>query len=119
MILADTSLWISHLRDGNAKFGHFLNDGEVVCHPFIIGELACGNIRNRKEILSLIDALPVVEQVDDKEILLFIEKKNLMGKGLGLIDVHLLAAALLSEASLWTLDAKLKHEASLLGIAFK
>lgn len=116
MILADTSVWISHLRYGNTKLEQLLNDGEVVCHPFIIGELACGNIKNRREILSLLSALPMVELVDDKEILLFIEKKNLMGKGLGLIDVHLLAATLLSEVSLWTLDTKLKHEAAILGI---
>ncbi len=119
MILADTSIWIAHLRSGNARLEQLLNNGEVVCHPFIIGELACGNIRNRKEILSLLGTLPTVEQVDNEEILLFIEKKGLMGKGLGLIDAHLLVTALLSDVSLWTLDAKLKQEASLLGVAYK
>ncbi len=119
MILADTSVWIDHLRHGNARLEQLLNDGEVVCHPFIIGELACGNIRNRKEILSLLGTLPTVEHIDEEELLLFIEKNNLMGKGLGLIDMHLLAAALLSEVSLWTLDAKSKKQASLLGLAYK
>ncbi len=76
MILVDTSVWVSHLRDGNSRLEQLLNDGEIVCHPFIIGELACGNIKNRKEILSLLGALPMVEQVDDEEILLFIEKWN-------------------------------------------
>ncbi|MDD5131760.1 MAG: type II toxin-antitoxin system VapC family toxin [bacterium] len=118
MILADTSVWIDHLRHGNARMAQLLIDGEVICHPFIIGELACGNIKNRKEILSLLGTLPTVEQVENEEILLFIEKRDLMGKGLGLIDAHLLASTLLSEVSLWTLDTKLKKEASLLGIVY-
>lgn len=119
MILVDTSVWVSHLRNGNSKLERLLNDGDVVCHPFIIGELACGNIKNRRVILSLISSLPMVDMIDNEEVLLFIEKKNLMGKGLGLIDVHLLATTLLSEAFLWTLDAKLQHEASILEIAYK
>ncbi|MCK4518622.1 MAG: type II toxin-antitoxin system VapC family toxin [Candidatus Omnitrophica bacterium] len=119
MVLVDTSVWISHLRDGNSKLEQLLNDGDVTCHPFIIGELACGNIKNRREILSLLNSLPVVEVTDNEEVLLFTEKNNLMAKGLGLIDIHLLASALLSEASLWTLDTKLKHEASILGITYK
>ncbi len=119
MVLIDTSVWVSHLRNGNSKLEQLLNDGDVACHPFIIGELACGNIKNRRVILSLFSSLPMVSMIDNEEVLLFIEKKGLMGKGLGLIDVHLLAAALLSEVSLWTLDAKLQHEASILGIAYK
>ncbi len=119
MILADTSIWIAHLRKSNDRFEQLLNDGEVVCHPFIIGELACGNIKNRKEILSLLGTLPTVEHIEDEEILLFIEKKGLMGKGLGLIDMHLLVTALLSDVSLWTLDARLKKEAFLLDLAYK
>ena len=119
MILVDTSIWVSHLRNGNSKLEQLLNDGDVACHPFIIGELACGNIKNRRMILSLLSSLPMVEMIDNEEVLLFIEKKNLMGKGLGLIDVYLLGASLLSEVSLWTLDTKLHHEASILGIAYK
>ncbi len=113
MVLVDTSIWVSHLRSGNSKLEQLLNDGDVVCHPFIIGELACGNIKNRRAILSLLSSLPMVEMIDNEEVLLFIEKKKLMGKGLGLIDVHLLAATLLSEVSLWTLDTKLQQEASI------
>ena len=94
-----------------------MNDGDVFCHPFIIGELACGNIKNRAEILSLISALPKVDLLDNAEVLLFIENNNLMGKGLGLVDIHLLASAILSEVALWTLDTKLKHEAHILSIA--
>ena len=119
MVLVDTSIWVSHLRSGNPKLEQLLNDGDVVCHPFIIGELACGNIKNRKAILALLGSLPVLEMMDNEEVLLFIEKKDLMGKGLGLIDVHLLATTLLSEVSLWTLDAKLQHEASILHLTWK
>ncbi len=117
MVLVDTSVWVSHLRDGSPKLEQLLNDGDVLCHPFIIGELACGNIKNRREIFSLLTALPKADLLDDEGALLFIEKNNLMGKGLGLIDIHLLASAMLSEAVLWTLDVKLKHEAHILGIS--
>lgn len=119
MILVDTSTWVSHLRNGNSKLEELLNDGDVFCHPFIIGELACGNIKNRTEILSLLSALPKVDLLDNTEVLLFIERNKLMGKGLGLIDVHLLASAILSEAPLWTLDTKLKHVAHTLSAAYE
>ncbi len=117
MILVDTCIWVSHLRDGSSKLERLLNDGDVLCHPFIIGELACGNIKNRSEILSLLSALPKADLLDNEELLLFIERNNLMGKGLGLIDIHLLASTILSEAALWTLDAKLKHGAHAIGVS--
>jgi len=119
MILVDTSIWVSHLRNGNSKLEELLNDGDVFCHLFIIGELACGNIKNRTEILSLLSALPKVDLLDNAEVLSFIERNKLMGKGLGLIDVHLLASAILSEAPLWTLDTKLKHVAHILSAAYE
>ena len=119
MILVDTSIWVSYLRAGNSKLEQLLNDGEAACHPFIIGELACGNIKNRAEILSLLNALPKVNLLDNEEVLLFIERKNLIGKGLVLIDVHLLASSILSEAVLWTSDIKLKHEAHISGMAYE
>ena len=119
MILVDTSVWVSHLRDGSSKLEQLLNDGDVLCHPFIVGELACGSIKNRGEILSLLNALPKADFLDEEEVLLFIEKNNLMGKELGLIDIHLLASAVLSEATLWTLDTKLKHEAHILGMSYE
>ena len=119
MILVDTSVWVSHLRDGNSNLEQLLNNEDVLCHPFIIGELACGSIKNRNEILSLLNALPKAEILDDEEALLFIERNNLMGKGLGLIDIHLLASTILSEAALWTLDTKLKHEAHILGVSYE
>lgn len=119
MVLVDTSIWVSHLRNGNSKLEQLLNDGDVFCHPFIIGELACGNIENRTEILSLLRALPKVDLLNNAEVLSFIERNNLMGKGLGLVDIHLLASAILGEAALWTLDTKLKHEACILSIAYE
>lgn len=117
MVLVDTSIWVSHLRKGDAHLKALLEDAEVLCHPFVIGELACGHIRNRGEILCLLHALPMAQTAADKEILHFIERNRLMGVGLGLIDVHLLAAALLSRAPLWTFDSKLKKAAAKLGVA--
>lgn len=119
MILVDTSVWISHLRNGNSNLEQLLNDGDVLCHPFIIEELACGNIKNRGEILSLLNALPNADILNDDEVLLFIERNNLMGKGLGLIDIHLLASTILSEAALWTLDTELKREAHILSMSYE
>jgi predicted nucleic acid-binding protein len=107
MVLVDTSVWVSHLREGNTTLERLLNDGDVVCHPFIVGELACGNLKNRAEILSLLQALPTSIQAEHDEVMKFIENNRLMGKGLGYVDVHLLAAASLTGAPLWTIDKKL------------
>jgi hypothetical protein len=84
----------------------------VACHPFIIGELACGNLRKRKEILSLLQALPTATMARDEEVLEFIEAHSLMGLGLGYIDVHLLASSLLTPARFWTEDRNLRLAAS-------
>ena len=115
MVLVDTSVWVEHLRVGNSELQALLHDGEVVCHPFVLGELACGNLKNRTEILALLQALPAVGQVADMEVLGFIERQRLMGKGLGYIDLHLLAAAHKSGARLWTLDRRLAEAAKELG----
>jgi predicted nucleic acid-binding protein len=117
MVLVDTSVWVSHLRHGAIGLETLLNEGLVVCHPFIAGELACGNLLNRSEILVHLTALPQAIMVQHEEVMHFIEKHSLMGKGLGYIDIHLLASALLTRVSLWTLDQKL-HEATVnLGMA--
>jgi len=118
MILVDTSVWVDHFRSGNSALAKILNDGDVICHPFIIGELACGNIKKREEILSLLQALPVAKQVNHDEILEFIEAKKLMGKGLGYVDMHLLSSALLSGALLWSLDKKLNNLSVNLNVGF-
>ena len=111
MVLVDTSVWIAHLRDGNVGLEILLNDGYVICHPFIVGEIACGHLKNRSEILSLLNALPMATNADNGEVLRFIENYQLMGKGLGYIDMHLLASAVMSKIPLWTFDKKL-HEVS-------
>ena len=108
MILVDTSVWVEYFRSGSSELQVLLNDGDVLCHPFIIGELACGNLNNRSKILSLLHDLPTIAHADDPEVLLFIEKNGLMGKGLGYIDLHLLMSALLNRVSLWTLDKRLQ-----------
>lgn len=112
MILVDTSVWVEHLRSGTIGLEALLNDGQVVCHPFIIGEIACGNLKNRTEILSLLQDLPVASLADDDEVIPFIEDHELMGKGLGYIDIHLLMSALLTRIPLWTIDKRL-HDVSL------
>lgn len=116
MVLVDTSIWASHLREGNDRLATLLEAGVVCAHPFVIGELACGNLKNRKEILSLLQALPSTEVADHEEVLAFIESRQLMGRGLGYVDVHLLASAVLSGVSLWTADRPLAESAVALGI---
>ncbi len=118
MVLVDTSIWVAHLRRGDIGLEALLNEGEVVCHSFIIGELACGNLKNRSAILSLLQALPMAIPAEHEEVMQFIEKNSLMGKGLGYIDMHLLASAILSRVPLWTLDKKLKQVSLKLGIAY-
>jgi predicted nucleic acid-binding protein len=118
MILVDTSIWVSHFRMGNSHLATLLNNGEVVCHPFVVGELACGNMKNRKEILSLLQTLQMAEMAGHQEVLHFIEYNQLMGKGLGYIDVHLLASALLTKIPLWTSDKKLKAASAELGLSY-
>lgn len=118
MVLVDTSVWVSHLRDGNPHLEHLLYKGEVVCHPFIIGELACGSIKNRDEILSLLQSLPMAISPEHDEVLQFIESNALMGKGLGYIDVNLLASAILTDVPIWTLDKKLRLVSSAMSINY-
>lgn len=111
MILVDTSVWVEHLRSGTIGLETLLMEGQVVCHPFIIGELACENLKNREEILALLQNLPLASGADDDEVIQFIDDHQLMGKGLGYIDIHLLISSLLSRIPLWTLDKRL-HEAA-------
>jgi predicted nucleic acid-binding protein len=116
MVLVDTSVWVAHLRQGDVGLAPLLQEGQVLCHPFVIGELACGNLSNRAEILFLLQKLPQVAQAEQEEVLQFIEQKSLMGSGLGYIDMHLLCSALLTRVSLWTLDKKLQEVAVKLGL---
>src|SRR4030042_4232727 len=118
MILVDTSVWIDHLYDGNPQLESLLDEGEVVCHPFIIGELACGNILNRTKILAYLRSLPQAGVAGQDEVMSLIEAHRLMGIGLGFVDVHLLASARLSMIPLWTRDIQLKKAAAELDVLF-
>jgi len=111
VVLVDTSVWVDHLRRGSHDLTALLSAAEVACHPFVVGELACGNLKNRSEILSLLQSLPSVPEVANEELLRFVERHRLMGRGLGLIDAHLLAAAKLATIPLWTLDKRLREAA--------
>jgi len=119
VILVDTSVWIDHFRSGNSQLVDLLNSSRALIHPFIIGELACGNLRNRSEVLNLLGDLPRAGKATDKEVLFFIEQNDLMGKGIGFIDTHLLAAvALTSQAMLMTMDKRLNAIATELGMVY-
>lgn len=119
MLLVDTSVWVSHFREGNTELAKLLNNGEVACHPFVVGELACGNLKNRNQILSLLQSLPMSIQAEHEEVLEFIERKRLMGKGLGFVDIHLIASAMLTGIPIWTHDKKLAQVANALHISHK
>lgn len=118
MILVDTSVWVEHLRRDSARLRGLLLDGQVLAHPFVLGELACGWLEPREEILTLLRQLPQAERAEDEEVLRFIERHRLYGRGLGWVDVHLLASALLSGAVLWTQDRRLARAAADLKAGF-
>ena len=107
MILVDTSVWVEHLRHGLPRLATHLQEGEVLIHPWVIGELACGNLRNRSQVLELMQGLPAATVASDAEVLLLIERDRLMGRGIGYMDAHLLASARLSHCRLWTQDRRL------------
>lgn len=119
MVLVDTSVWVDHLRRGNPDLERLLSDAAVACHPFVVGELACGNLRNRREILALLLALPGAPEVASGELLRFVAEQRLMGRGIGLVDVHLLASARLAGIRLWTLDRRLRAAAGDLRVAHR
>lgn len=107
MTLADTSVWVEHFRRGHSGLRNLLEEGEVVMHPFVFGELACGNLPERKRTLDLLAALPCLALADDAAVLYAIDARKWSGRGIGWIDAHLLTSALLTQTPLWTLDRKL------------
>ena len=118
MILVDTSVWIDHLRAGDANLALRLEAGEVLAHPFIIGELALGNLKQRESILAAMQSLPQASVATEEEVLLFIEQHKLFGLGIGYVDAHLLSAARLTPGTvLWTRDKRLLVAANQLGLA--
>lgn len=117
MVLVDTSVWIDHLTRGNSRLAQLLDDGMVMCHPFVIGELACGRLRNRREVLGLLAALPQAPVADHEEVLHLIDRHSLFGRRLGWVDVHLVGSTLLAASALWTLDKSLNQAAGVLRVA--
>lgn len=117
MILADTSIWVDHLRSGLPSLAERLSEGGVLIHPWVIGELACGNLRDRSRLLQLLQGLPQAPLATDGEVMLLIERRRLMGRGIGWIDAHLLASTLLASARLWSGDQRLSVIATELGAA--
>ena len=119
MILVDASVWVDHLRRGDKTLVSLLTQGLVCTHPMVIGELACGNLQNRAELISLWQDLPFAIEAGYQEAMFFIESNKLMGKGIGYVDLHLLAATqLTSDTQLWTRDKRLATIAGALGIGF-
>jgi predicted nucleic acid-binding protein len=118
MVLIDTSVWIDHFNRSDSRLLHLLNDYEVVTHPYILGELVCGNFRNRTEIFELLSNLPSVTTISMEEYFVFIEKNKLYGLGLGFVDIHLLASTLIAQCSLYTKDKALLSIADSFGIAY-
>jgi len=120
VILVDSSVWIDHLRVGNAELAAALEGGLVLTHPFVIGELACGNLANRNEILSSLQNLSSAPVASHVEVLAFIEARSLTGRGIGYVDAHLLAsAALADEGLLWTRDRRPQILAEELALAYE
>jgi predicted nucleic acid-binding protein len=117
LILADTSVWIDHLRSGNKDMRTHLDQGRIVIHPFIIAELALGSLKDRTKTLALLDLLPQVRVARLNELRITIEARRLYNLGIGLTDAHLIASVLIdSPTLLWTRDRRLRHVAENLGI---
>lgn len=119
MILPDSSVWIDHFRQGNASLGEFLENDAVLCHPFIVGELACGQLPSRDSTIQLLQTLEEAPMMQHEEVLILIERHRLMASGIGWIDAHLLGSALLAGAELWTLDAALARVAARMSVQFR
>ncbi|HMB95607.1 MAG TPA: PIN domain-containing protein [Tepidisphaeraceae bacterium] len=116
-MLVDTSVWIDYLRRGNAKLAQLLSDDQVLCHRFIVGELACGWLKNRQTILTFLSKLPQATSAAHDEVLDLLQSRQLFAKGIGWIDAHLLAATLLSHSRIWTTDRHLMKSAHDMNIA--
>lgn len=116
MILVDTSVWIDHFRFGSDALREALHDSLVFTHPFVVGELASGGLKNRSRVLADLVELPSAQAAEHDEVLRLVDGRRLWSTGIGWIDAHLLASALLSGARLWTLDRRLKEVAANLGL---
>jgi predicted nucleic acid-binding protein len=118
VILVDTSVWVDHLRSGEDRLVVALTEGDVLIHPLVLGELACGNIRNRRETLDLLAQLPAAREATHDEVMAMIARRQLMGRGIGYVDAHLLASTALTPSTrFWTSDARLARIATTLGLS--
>jgi predicted nucleic acid-binding protein len=118
VILVDTSVWVDHLRSGDKTVATLLDAGRVLAHPFVVGELALGHLRQRRTILSALHDLPRARVATDAEVLVLIERGALAGRGIGYVAAHLLASALLTAGLLWTRDKRLHEVAGQLGLGW-
>jgi predicted nucleic acid-binding protein len=118
MILVDTSVWVNHFRHGNPRLSQALQDGEVFMHPFVMGEIVCGNLQSRQKVLDDLQRLPSAIPADHQEVLGFLEQHRLFGEGITWIDAHLLASARLSNCRLWTLDTHLLKAAAKFNVGY-
>ncbi len=118
-ILVDTSVWIDHFRHNSPALRRLLDNDLVVCHPLVIGEIACGNMKHRSEVIESLAVLPFTPIIEYQEVLTFIETHKLFGQGLGWIDIHLLASTMLQHVTLWTLDQSLRNAARRLRCHFE
>jgi predicted nucleic acid-binding protein len=119
MVLVDSSVWIAHFRVRQPVLVDLLTDGQVLMHPFICGELACGNLKNRASLLSDLNALPQAHRVSDADAMHLLDIRTLWARGLGWVDVHLLAAALVSNCRFWTQDKRLHRAASEMALSYR
>jgi hypothetical protein len=118
MILVDSSVWIGHFRHTEPRLNALLVHELVSLHPFVLGELVCGNLHKRAETLAYFEKLPVAAVASEPEVHHLLESRRFWGTGLGWVDMHLLASALIKESKLWTADRVLAVAASSLGIGF-
>ena len=116
MILVDTSVWIEHLQRGQAELALLLEEGRVLGHRFVTGEVACGNLRSRARVLELLERLPQAAPVSHRDVLELLARERLFGRGLGWIDVHLLASARAERCGVWSRDLQLRRSAAALGL---
>ena len=114
MILVDTSIWVNHLRRHDEVLAAHLEAGEVLCHPYVIGEISLGVLKQRREVLELMAALPSAVVVSHDDVMAFVDQRRLAGRGIGWVDVHLAASAVVSRSKLWTADRRLAHVARIL-----
>lgn len=119
MILVDSSVWIDHFRRASAELAALLDSRVVMVHPFVVGELACGHLPGREAVLAALGSLPAAPVVPHDEVLAFVERHRLMSRGIGWVDVHLLASATVAgRVSLWSRDRRLAAAAAEQGVAY-